>query len=119
MVETTSLGLPQLPQTGNPTSLSSLLTGSHTIKVYYQDAQHFRLSIPQPESETDVISQRRQAVALGVHRELGDQVHPPAAAKAKHAQPKLPQTAAHPAAGRQPGAHGGRQDHPGLACRPT
>ena len=55
MVEATSLGLPQLPQAGNPTSLSSLITGSHTIKVYYQDARHFRLAIPQPESEIDVI----------------------------------------------------------------
>jgi len=55
VVETTSLGLPQLPQAGNPTSLSSLLTGSHTIKVYYASAQHFRLSAQQPMSETDVI----------------------------------------------------------------
>jgi outer membrane lipoprotein-sorting protein len=55
VVETTSLGLPQLPQVGNPTSLSSLLTGSHTVKVYYQDPKHFRLAIPQPESETDLV----------------------------------------------------------------
>ena len=55
MVEATSLGLPQLPQVGNPTSLSSLITGSHTIKIYYQDAKHFRVAIPQPESEIDVI----------------------------------------------------------------
>src|ERR1700683_1002880 len=49
MVEATSLGLPQLPQVGNPPSLSSLITGSHTVKIYYQDASHFRLAIPQPE----------------------------------------------------------------------
>ena len=55
MVEATSLGLPQLPQAGNPTSLSSLITGSHTIKIYYQDAKQFRLAVPQPESELDVI----------------------------------------------------------------
>lgn len=55
VVETTSLGLPQLPQAGNPTSLSSLLTGSHTVKVYWQDAKHFRLSVLQTMSETDVI----------------------------------------------------------------
>jgi outer membrane lipoprotein-sorting protein len=55
VVETTSLGLPQLPQTGNPTSLSSLLTGSHTVKVYWENAQHFRLAIPQSLSETDLI----------------------------------------------------------------
>ena len=55
VVETTSLGLPALPQTGNPTSLSSLITGSHTIKVYWQDATHFRLALPQTMSETDLI----------------------------------------------------------------
>jgi outer membrane lipoprotein-sorting protein len=55
MVETTNLGLPQLPQVGNATSLSSMLTGSHTMKIYYQDAKQFRVSIPQPESEIDLI----------------------------------------------------------------
>ncbi len=55
MVESTSLGLPQLPQIGGATSLSSLLTGSHTIKIYYQDARRFRVSIPEPESEVDLI----------------------------------------------------------------
>jgi len=56
VVESASLGLPQLPQTGNQSSLTSLLTGSHTVKVYYQDATHFRLAVPQPQSETDVIA---------------------------------------------------------------
>src|ERR1700742_1222651 len=56
VVETASLGLPQLPQTGNQSSPASLLTGSHTVKVYYQDATHYRLAVPQPQSETDVIA---------------------------------------------------------------
>ena len=56
VVETASLGLPQLPQTGNQSSLTSLLTGSHTVKVYYQDASHFRLAVPQPQAETDLIA---------------------------------------------------------------
>jgi outer membrane lipoprotein-sorting protein len=55
VVETTSLGLPALPQTGNPTSLSSLITGSHTLNIYYASPQHFRLQVPQSLSETDVI----------------------------------------------------------------
>jgi outer membrane lipoprotein-sorting protein len=55
MVESTSLGLPQLPQIGGATSLSSLLTGSHTLKIYYQDARQFRVSLPEPESEVDLI----------------------------------------------------------------
>jgi outer membrane lipoprotein-sorting protein len=56
VVETASLGLPQLPQMGNASSTLSLLTGSHTVKVYYQDSSHFRLAIPQLASETDVIA---------------------------------------------------------------
>ncbi len=57
VVETARLGLPSLPaQATNPTSLTSLLTGSHTVKVYWQDATHYRLAIPQPQAETDVIA---------------------------------------------------------------
>src|SRR3984885_4253355 len=56
VVETASLGLQQLPQMGNASSTLSLLTGSHTVKVYYQDSSHFRLAVPQLASETDVIA---------------------------------------------------------------
>ncbi len=55
VVETTSLGLPALPQAANPASLASLITGSHTVNVYYASAQHFRLQVPQSMAETDVI----------------------------------------------------------------
>src|SRR5580693_3982886 len=55
VVETASFGLPALPPTGNPTSLSSLLTGSHTIRVWYSSPQHFRLAAPQSLSESVVI----------------------------------------------------------------
>ena len=61
VVETASLGLPQLPQTGSQTSPTSLLTGSHTVKVYYQDATHYRLAVPQPQAETDVIADGSKA----------------------------------------------------------
>jgi outer membrane lipoprotein-sorting protein len=55
VVETASFGLPALPDTGSPTSLSSLLTGSHTVRVWYASPDHFRLAVPQSLSETDVI----------------------------------------------------------------
>jgi outer membrane lipoprotein-sorting protein len=55
VVETASLGIPNLPDTGNPTSITSLLAGSHTIKVWYADPAHFRLAVPVPLSETDVV----------------------------------------------------------------
>ena len=61
VVETASFGLPSLPATGNPTSLSSLLTGSHTIRVWYASPQHFRLAVPQSLSESDVIRDGRTA----------------------------------------------------------
>jgi len=56
VVETTSLGLPSLPGSANPTSIASLLTGSHTIRVWYAGPRHFRLAVPEPLSETDVIA---------------------------------------------------------------
>jgi len=55
VVETADLGLPQLPQVGNPTSLTSLITGSHTVKVYWLDATHFRLAMPQTMTESDLV----------------------------------------------------------------
>jgi outer membrane lipoprotein-sorting protein len=61
VVETASFGLPSLPATGNPTSLSSLLTGSHTIRVWYASPGHFRLALPQSLSESDVIRDGRTA----------------------------------------------------------
>src|SRR6185437_1008214 len=91
VVETASLGLPRLPQTGNPTSPASLLTGSHTMKVYYQDASHFRLAVPQPESETDVIADGSK---LWLWESNADSVTEfiPSADKAKHSAPALPKT---------------------------
>ena len=55
VVETASLGLPQLPGSADPGSLTALLAGSHTIKVWYADPTHIRLAEPMTMSETDVI----------------------------------------------------------------
>ena len=60
VVETASLGLPQLPGASNQNSITSLLAGSHTIKVWYADPQHIRLAVPVQMSETDVIRDGRQ-----------------------------------------------------------
>ena len=56
VVETASLGLPSLPGTASPTSIASLLTGSHTVNVWYAGPRHFRLAVPEPLSETDLIA---------------------------------------------------------------
>jgi outer membrane lipoprotein-sorting protein len=55
VLETTSLGLPQLPGAQrNPTSITSLLTGSHTIQVWYASARQYRAAFPGKMSETDL-----------------------------------------------------------------
>ena len=89
VVETASLGLPQLPQTGNATSVTSLLTGSHTMKVYYQDSKHYRLSIPQPSSETDVIA---DGSTVYVWDSSGNSVTEFPQSAHKAVTPKAPQT---------------------------
>jgi outer membrane lipoprotein-sorting protein len=90
VVETSSLGLPQLPQTGDPTSLTSMLTGSHTVKVYYQDASHFRLAIPEPQSETDIIADGSNLWLWESAQDSVTEFVPPAD-KGKPAAPTLPQ----------------------------
>ena len=94
MVETTNLGLPQLPQVGNATSLSSMLTGSHTMKIYYQDARQFRVSIPQPESEIDLIRNGATAWLWNSTENSVTKFALPADGKGKAAHPKsdLPST---------------------------
>jgi hypothetical protein len=54
ITESVSLGLPKLPETGNPDSITSLLTGSHTVNIWYAGPTRFRLSLPQSDSETDL-----------------------------------------------------------------
>jgi outer membrane lipoprotein-sorting protein len=90
VVETTSLGLPQLPQAAtSATSITSLLTGSHTVKVYYQDATHYRLAVPQPSSETDVIADGSK-VWLWQSTSNSVTEFIPAADSTSHAKAKLP-----------------------------
>ena len=60
VVETASLGIPQLPGTSNPNSITALMAGSHTIKVWYSDPTHIRLAVPVTLSETDLIRDGRQ-----------------------------------------------------------
>lgn len=94
VVENASLGLPQLPtaDTGSSTSITSLLTGSHTLKVYYQDAQHFRLSIPQPQSETDVIADGTKAWLWESSSDsVTEFTAPPSTAKTPHPAPTISQ----------------------------
>ena len=55
VVETATLGIPQLPGAENPNSLTSLLAGSHTLKIWYGGPQKLRLAAPVQMGETDLI----------------------------------------------------------------
>ena len=61
VVESARLGLPDLPGTDNPGSVASLLTGSHTVRIWYADPRHFRLAEPEMMSESDLIVNGRTA----------------------------------------------------------
>ena len=55
VVETASLGVPQLPGDQSPTSITSLLAGSHTLKVWYGGPARLRLAAPVQLGESDFI----------------------------------------------------------------
>jgi hypothetical protein len=55
VLQTASLGLPSLPGNASPTSISALLTVSHTFRVWYADPEHYRVAAPSSLSETDVV----------------------------------------------------------------
>jgi outer membrane lipoprotein-sorting protein len=61
VVETASLGVPQLPGSETPTSITSLLAGSHTIKVWYGGPAKLRLAVPVQLGETDLIINKATA----------------------------------------------------------
>jgi outer membrane lipoprotein-sorting protein len=88
VVETASLGLPQLPGTSNQNSITSLLAGSHTIKVWYADPQHIRLAVPVQLSETDVIRDGRQVSVWQSNSNTVTRMQLPARASAADAQAK-------------------------------
>src|SRR5215472_16454295 len=61
VVESAALGIPQLPWEQNPSSVLSMLTGSHTMRLWYANPAHVRLQLPTPLAETDVIRNGRTA----------------------------------------------------------
>jgi outer membrane lipoprotein-sorting protein len=54
VVETASLGLPDLPGSSDPLSGLSLLSGSHTFKVWYDGPSRVRVALPVSLGETDL-----------------------------------------------------------------
>ena len=61
VVETADLGFPALPGSGSSTSLTSLISGSHTLRVWYGSDTTQRLAIQGDLAETDVVRNGNQA----------------------------------------------------------
>ena len=59
--ETASLGLPDLPGSSDPLSGLSLLSGSHTFKIWYDGPTKVRVAVPVSLGETDVRRDGRNA----------------------------------------------------------
>jgi outer membrane lipoprotein-sorting protein len=55
VVETATLGIPQLPGSESPNSITSLLAGSHTLKIWYGGPRKLRLAVPVQMGETDLV----------------------------------------------------------------
>lgn len=55
VVETARLGLPAIPEQASNTSALSLLTGSHTVRVWYGGPQQTRLALVGTLSESDLV----------------------------------------------------------------
>ncbi len=55
VVESAALGIPQLPGQQDPSSPVAMLSGSHTVRLWFADPAHVRLALPVPLGETDVI----------------------------------------------------------------
>jgi len=55
VVETAALGIPQLPGSQSPNTITSLLAGSHTLKIWYGGPRKLRLAAPVQLGETDLI----------------------------------------------------------------
>jgi outer membrane lipoprotein-sorting protein len=100
VVESASLGIPQLPGAENPTSITSLLAGSHTLKIWYDGPKRLRLAVPVLMDETDVIrngttawlwdSNSNSVTKLTLPAGRGERARPPAMPQA----PLTPQQAA-------------------------
>jgi len=94
VVETASLGLPALPSIVGPISLSSFLAGSHVIKVWYADPAHYRIAVPQTDTESDLVRDGSNAWLWGSSVNMVEHMAIPAGASPAASLPLTPQQAA-------------------------
>jgi outer membrane lipoprotein-sorting protein len=90
VVETASLGLPALPSVTGPVSLSSFLAGSHVIKVWYADPAHYRIAVPQADTESDLIRNGSNAWLWGSSVNMVEHMTVPAGTSPAASLPPTP-----------------------------
>ena len=94
VVETASLGLPALPSIVGPISLSSFLAGSHVIKVWYADPTHYRIAVPQTDTESDLVRDGSDAWLWGSSVNMVEHMAVPPGASPAVSLPLTPQQVA-------------------------
>lgn len=95
VVQDSNLGLPQLPQTGSgggsgASSLTSLLTGSHTLRVWYAGADKQRVALLGSLGETDVVRNGTDAWLWTSDTNSAEHLKVPAGKAGGHAADQLP-----------------------------
>lgn len=84
IVQDSNLGLPELPGLGDGHSsdLQSLVSGSHTLRVWYAGPEHIRLALLGQFGESDVVRNNNDLwvwnskAKTAVHRTIPDQARP-------------------------------------------
>ena len=98
VVETTDLGLPALPslggQGGNAASFSSLVSGSHTMRVWYAGQDQQRLALLGQLGESDLVHNGTDLWAWSSHDNTATHWTVPAGKQSSPAQPGSPAGAA-------------------------
>ena len=91
VVETTDLGLPALPslggQGGNAASFSSLVSGSHTMRVWYGGPDHQRLALLGQLGESDLVRNGTDVWAWSSHSNTATHWTVPAGAEGTQGTP--------------------------------
>ncbi len=93
VVQDSDLGLPQLPQIGNgggSSSLTSLLTGSHTLRVWYAGDDKQRVALLGSLGETDVVRNGTTAWVWSSESNSATRYTLPAGTAGTHAADQLP-----------------------------
>jgi len=91
VVQDSDLGLPQLPQVGSgSSSLTSLLTGSHTLRVWYAGDDKQRVALLGSLGETDVVRNGTNAWVWSSESNSATHFTVPAGKPGKHEADGLP-----------------------------